>query len=65
MEFFKDLPITFFFYLRPALASSLDNQFWMPKILFVTIDASFSLTKISVYSALGLMKDDKKHIINS
>lgn len=43
-----------------SMAYSLGSYFWMPKVLFATIGASFAVTKISVYSILGLVSGDKK-----
>lgn len=41
--------------LMPLLAS-----FWMTKLLFVATGVSFALVKVSVYSSIGLLTEDKQ-----
>ncbi|MGO1069082.1 MFS transporter [Lysobacter sp. CA199] len=41
--------------LMPALSS-----FWMTKVLFIAIGASFALAKVSVYSSIGLLTEGKQ-----
>lgn len=36
------------------------QSFWMTKLLFATVGVSFALVKVSVYSAIGLLTDDKQ-----
>jgi MFS transporter, FHS family, glucose/mannose:H+ symporter len=46
-----------------CLAMPLVNQFWMTKILFAAVGASFALIKVSVYATIGLVvKDKSEHI---
>jgi fucose permease len=41
----------------------LVNQFWMTKLLFGAVGASFALIKVSVYGPIGLVvKDKTEHI---
>jgi MFS transporter, FHS family, glucose/mannose:H+ symporter len=43
-----------------AMASISALGFWMPKILFATIGASFALIKISVYSSIAVFTSKKE-----
>lgn len=46
-----------------CLAMPLVNQFWMTKLLFGAVGASFALIKVSVYGTIGLVvKDKTEHI---
>ena len=46
-----------------CLAMPLINQFWMTKLLFGAVGASFALIKVSVYGTIGLVvKDKTEHI---
>ena len=46
-----------------CLAMPLVNQFWMTKLLFGVVGASFALIKVSVYGTIGLVvKDKTEHI---
>ncbi len=46
-----------------CLGMPLVNQFWMTKLLFGAVGASFALIKVSVYGTIGLIvKDQKEHI---
>ena len=46
-----------------CLAMPLVNQFWMTKLLFGAVGASFALIKVSVYGTIGLVvKDKNEHI---
>ena len=46
-----------------CLGMPLINQFWMTKLLFATVGASFALIKVSVYGTIGLVvKDKTEHI---
>ncbi len=46
-----------------CMAMPLVNQFWMTKLLFGALGASFALIKVSVYGTIGLVvKDKTEHI---
>lgn len=46
-----------------CISMPLVNQFWMTKLLFGAVGASFSLIKVSVYGTIGLVvKDKTEHI---
>ena len=46
-----------------CLAMPMVNQFWMTKLLFGAVGASFALIKVSVYGTIGLVvKDKTEHI---
>lgn len=46
-----------------CLGMPLVNQFWMTKLLFAAVGASFALIKVSVYATIGLVvKDKSEHI---
>jgi FHS family glucose/mannose:H+ symporter-like MFS transporter len=46
-----------------CLGMPLVNQFWMTKLLFGAVGASFALIKVSVYGTIGLVvKDKTEHI---
>ena len=46
-----------------CLGMPLINQFWMTKLLFGAVGASFALIKVSVYGTIGLVvKDKTEHI---
>ena len=46
-----------------CLGMPLVNQFWMTKLLFAAVGASFALIKVSVYGTIGLVvKDKTEHI---
>lgn len=46
-----------------CISMPLVNQFWMTKLLFGAVGASFALIKVSVYGTIGLVvKDKKEHI---
>jgi MFS transporter, FHS family, glucose/mannose:H+ symporter len=46
-----------------CLAMPIVNSFWMTKILFGAVGASFALIKVSVYATIGLVtKDKSEHI---
>lgn len=46
-----------------CLAMPMVNNFWMTKILFAAVGASFALIKVSVYATIGLVtKDKSEHI---
>jgi MFS transporter, FHS family, glucose/mannose:H+ symporter len=46
-----------------CIAMPLVNQFWMTKLLFGAVGASFALIKVSVYGTIGLVvKDKTEHI---
>ncbi|RDZ29688.1 MFS transporter [Lysobacter silvisoli] len=36
------------------------HAFWASKLLFATVGASFALAKVSVYSSIGLLTDDRQ-----
>ena len=43
-----------------CVAMPLLNAFWMVKVMLATVGAAFALVKVSVYSTIGLLTDDKK-----
>ena len=46
-----------------CISMPLVNQFWMTKLLFGAVGASFALIKVSVYGTIGLVvKDKTEHI---
>lgn len=46
-----------------CISMPLVNQFWMTKLLFGAVGASFALMKVSVYGTIGLVVKDKiEHI---
>ena len=46
-----------------CLGMPIVNQFWMTKLLFAAVGASFALIKVSVYATIGLVvKDKSEHI---
>jgi FHS family glucose/mannose:H+ symporter-like MFS transporter len=46
-----------------CITMPLVNQFWMTKLLFGAVGASFALIKVSVYGTIGLVvKDKTEHI---
>ncbi len=46
-----------------CLGMPMVNQFWMTKLLFAAVGASFALIKVSVYATIGLVvKDKTEHI---
>lgn len=44
-----------------CMAMPLLNAFWMTKLMLATTGAAFALVKVSVYSSIGLLTDDRKH----
>lgn len=43
-----------------CVAMPLLNAFWAIKLMLATVGAAFALVKVSVYSSIGLLTDDKK-----
>jgi len=43
-----------------CVAMPLLNAFWMVKLMLATVGAAFALIKVSVYSTIGLLTDDKQ-----
>lgn len=43
-----------------SLLMPMLQTFWMTKLLFATVGVSFALVKVSVYSTVGLLTDDKQ-----
>lgn len=41
-------------------AMPLLNAFWMTKLMLATVGAAFALVKVSVYSSIGLLTEDKR-----
>ncbi|MET0655452.1 MAG: MFS transporter, partial [Pseudoxanthomonas sp.] len=43
-----------------CVAMPLLNAFWMVKVMLATVGAAFALVKVSVYSTIGLLTNDRK-----
>lgn len=43
-----------------CIAMPLLNAFWAIKLMLATVGAAFALVKVSVYSSIGLLTDDKQ-----
>ncbi|MET1161643.1 MAG: MFS transporter, partial [Pseudoxanthomonas sp.] len=43
-----------------CIAMPLLNAFWMVKVMLATVGAAFALVKVSVYSTIGLLTNDRK-----
>lgn len=43
-----------------CVAMAVANSFWMTRLLFVAVGASFGLVKIAVYSSIGLITHDRQ-----
>ncbi|MCU0471022.1 MAG: MFS transporter [Arcicella sp.] len=59
----KSMLLALIIVMIACMGMPLVNQFWMTKLLFGAVGASFALIKVSVYATIGLVvKDKTEHI---